>query len=375
MGSLYRPKLKSGEQCSIWWVKYYSGGKCIRVSTGTESKPEAQRFLKDREGRAVAGQPLLPRVDRVRYDEAAEDLRAYYRTTGRRNLVEAKKRLKHLDAFFIGSRLAAIDAPAITKYVERRQTRIPANGDEPAKDGAANGTINRELAVLSRMLRLAYENGKLVRLPVIRKLKEADPRSGFFEPHQFEAVKKYLPDDVKLAVTIAYTYGWRMQSEVLALERRHVDLTPRPTAPLGTVTLDPGMTKNGRGRVVYMTPELNVLLGAQLARIKALERELGRVIPWLFPYFKEPHISPRLVGTQRADFRKAWLTACNQAGVPGKLRHDFRRTAARNMVRAGVPERVAMTITGHLTRSVFDRYNIVSEGDLRTAAERIAAQS
>jgi integrase len=325
MGSLYRPKLKSGEQCSIWWVKYYSGGKCIRVSTGTESKPEAQRFLKDREGRAVAGQPLLPRVDRVRYDEAAEDLRAYYRTTGRRNLVEAKKRLKHLDAFFIGSRLAAIDAPAITKYVERRQTRIPANGDEPAKDGAANGTINRELAVLSRMLRLAYENGKLVRLPVIRKLKEADPRSGFFEPHQFEAVKKYLPDDVKLAVTIAYTYGWRMQSEVLALERRHVDLTPRPTAPLGTVTLDPGMTKNGRGRVVYMTPELNVLLGAQLARIKALN---GNSV-----------VSFR--GSSRTSKSRISLRASSALSVQTFARHGLRRAT-----RPASPANCGMTSEG-----------------------------
>ncbi len=151
-----------------------------------------------------------------------------------------------------------------------------------------------------------------------------------------------------------------MQSEVLTLERRQLDLEA------GTLRLEPGTTKNDEGRLVYLPPDLKAQLAAQVERVRALERKIGRIIPFLFP-----HLTGRRQGERIKDFRKAWSTACRKAGVPGKLRHDFRRTAVRNMVNAGIPERVAMTVTGHKTRAVFDRYHIVSPADVQEAAKKL----
>src|SRR5262245_12268132 len=193
--------------------------------------------------------------------------RALHLVSGDRNVTEAGHRLQHVDGFFEHYRLAAIGPAETTRYTVKRQ-----------EEGASNATINREVGLLGRMLRLAYENGKLARLPLIRKLKEAAPRQGSFERRQVEALRRHLSDDLQTAVAIAYRFGWRMQSEVLSLERRHLDLTA------GTLRLDPGSTKNDEGRIVYLTPELKVVLGAQLTRVEALQKRTGRIVPYLFPF-------------------------------------------------------------------------------------------
>lgn len=187
------------------------------------------------------------------------------------------------------------------------------------------------------------------------------PRAGFFETDQFERVANALPSDLALVARIGYTLGWRLSSEVLALTRRQVDLAE------GTLRLEPGMSKNREARVAYLTPELKAGIAEQLTRVKDLERRMGAVVPWLFPYLRGRHIGERI-----RSFRKRWAKACREASCPGMIRHDLRRTACRNMLRCGVRERTVMQVMGHRTRSMLDRYNIVSPEDLRDAAWRLS---
>ena len=102
-------------------------------------------------------------------------------------------------------------------------------------------------------------------------------------------------------------------------------------------------------------------LEAQRTKTDKLQRKNGVIIPWVF------HRDGRPI----KEFKRSWKTACKNAGLPGRIPHDFRRTAVRNLVRAGIPETVAMQMTGHKTRSVFDRYNIVDETDLFEAARKL----
>lgn len=351
-----------------WWAQYFVNGRRVRESTGvprTAPKDHAKTWLKVRLGRAAEGRPVLPGLDRIPYDDLAADLRRHYKTTGARTLGEAEKRLKPLDAFFRGRRAAEIGSDDLTRYVEQRQSA-----------GLSNATINRELSILGTMFRhaAAQDPPKVLRVPVIRMLKEAPPRAGFFEPARYEAVRRRLRPDLRVACDLAYTYGWRVRDEVLTLERRQVNLEA------ATVRLEPGTTKNRDGREIFLTPALKAVLAEQLERVAGLGRKLGRIIPFVFPHFTDGPIHPKTgerrykVGDRIRDFRKAWATACKRAGCPGMLRHDFRRTAVRNMVNDGTPEKVAMQITGHKTRSVFDRYHIVAPEDLRAAAARIASR-
>ena len=261
MGYLYQRKQRNGTLGRIWWCKYYVNGRPNRESTGTSKETEAKRFLKEREGRVATGQPVVPRADRIPYEELATDLRQHYETTGERNLGEADTRLKPLGKFFAGYRVVNIGPSQTTKYIQWRQ-----------EQGISNSTINRELAVLIKMLKLGYERGKVIRRPIIHKLKEPPPRQGFFEQKEFEAVRRHLPQPLTLAVTLAYTYGWRMQSEVLTLERRNIDLEK------GTIRLGPGTTKNDEGRLVYLTGELKSHLELQLKRVDELGWKLGGII-------------------------------------------------------------------------------------------------
>jgi integrase len=324
-------------------------GRRVRVSARTTDPKVARRKLRDLEGRIARGEPVAAHADAVRYEHLRADVLLHWQTTGSRDVDDATKRLRHLDTFFRGTRAIAIDRPMITQYAKQRQDQ-----------GAANGTINREIGILGRMLNLGEENGRLYRAPRLRglKLAEAPARQGFFEREQFEAVANRLKPDLRAAVAVSYAFGWRMQSETLMLERRHLDLAAQ------TLRLD--TSKNGEGRVVALPDDLAAMLAEQVARIETVQRESGRIIPWLFPHLT----GTKRLGARRRDFAKAWRVACEAAGVAGRLRHDLRRTAARDMERQGVPRGVAMKIIGHKTEAMYRRYAIVNEADIREAARR-----
>ena len=359
----------------IWWIRYYKNGRRYEESSGSTKEGDAKSLLRLREGDIERGVAISPKVGRIRFDEAAKDVLNDYRTNRKRSLDDVERRIEmHLKPSFGNRRMASITTADIREYIDSRQketTVLRKAFTFTARDGTSrqvpeqrrtitgvsNAEINRELTALKRMFNLAIQAGKLIQKPHIPLLKEHNVRVGFFERDQFQAMLAHLPEPVRPAATFAYLTGWRIDSEVLPLEWRQVDFGA------GEVRLDPGKTKNGEGRTFPMTRELREVLEQQRAITENHQRQFKVVCPRVF------HRSGRPIKS----FRVAFRSACVEAGCPGRVLHDFRRTAVRNLVRAGIPERVAMQMTGHKTRSVFERYNIVSAGDLREAARRLDA--
>jgi integrase len=208
------------------------------------------------------------------------------------------------------------------------------------------------------MFRLGMEVGKVAQRPVFPTLEIRNTRQGFFEAGQCRALLGHLPEDLRPFVTFLSLTGWR-KGEARALQWRQVDFEA------GTIRLEPGTTKNDEGRLFPFRafPALEDVLRQQWARAHALAHRTETIVPWVF----------HRQGAPIGDFRKAWATACVAAGTPGRMPHDFRRTAVRNLERAGVPRSVAMKLTGHKTESVYRRYAIVSETDLSVGVAKLAA--
>ncbi len=235
-----------------------------------------------------------------------------------------------------------VTSDTIDQYVERRK-----------EEGQPNATINRALALIRRSFNLGkrHKPPLVASPPIMTMLAENNVRTGFFEDSEYRALIKALPGEVQPVVSFAYYTGCR-RAEILSLKWSQVDLID------GVVRLDPGTTKSGEGRMIPLFGEL---------------LELLRLL-------KEGEAASEFVfhrgGAPIKYFRRTWLTACKAAGLwkdgrPTRLLHDLRRTGVRNLVRAGVPEKVAMSISGHKTRSVFERYNIVDEADLKQAMQKV----
>ena len=373
-GMLFKPKGSANFHTQV-----YVHGHPVRQTTGTSDEKKALKILRQRTGAVVNG--ILPDSRSLRYEDIQENYYADYKIHGRKSLRFDKvgnarlDKVVRLDTYFMGFRASEISTELIREFIIGEQVRH-----------LAPASINRSLAALKRMLRLAVQDGRLRAVPYIPMLRESAPRQGFFERKDFDRLYESLPEYLRLPLALGFFTAMRRE-EILSLKWEQIDFLS------GVIHLWAGETKNDDPRIIPLVPQLRAMLVEQHAR-----RQAG--CPYVcFRLDRKGHAA------RIGSFRKVWQSRCAKlrlgkmepatdptTGEPlfekprgprsepkakmtyqGARFHDLRRSGVRNLVRAGVSEKVARQISGHKTRSVFDRYNIVSEGDVAEAGRKLAA--
>jgi integrase len=312
-------------------------GRQHRESAG-RTKLEARRKLRSRLKEIYGDRFVGPKEERLTVGELLDGLVLHLETRGAKAMASLKSHVAPVRESF-----------GLERAIDITTTRVEAYMVQRLAAKKARATVNREVGALKQAFNLARKQGRLARVPYLPLLKEDNARQGFFEPKEFESVARQLASPLDDVARFAYLTGWR-KGEIVGLGWDAVDRDAKEVL-LRT-------SKNGRGRVLPLSGEVADLIErrwtAREFRVDKGPTQLASVV-----FHK--------AGVPVGDFRKAWASACKKAGVPGRLFHDLRRTAIRNMIRSGVAERVAMEISGHRTRAVFDRYNIVSDADKREA--------
>ena len=338
---------------------YYVRHNHRDISTGTDRLKDAKFAVRKLAGADLQRRKHAVAPDQVTVGTLLDLVIDDYKANDLKTLKHASAQIKHSLRPFFGNLLAArVHTPDIERWIAWRETHRLRKSSKLEHAKLMPATINRELALLRRAYQLGYErNPQLVeKIPPIKKLAENNVRKGFVTPEQYRKLMEELPAHLKPITCVAFHIANR-KGELLNLEWSDVELTGNP--PL--ITLWPGETKNRDGRT------LPILTGEMLDTLRALKAEHDRNWP------KQAHVFLNEDGTplQYHHMRQVWNDACTRANLPGLLFHDLRRSAVRNLRRAGVTQAVARQFSGHKTDSVFNRYNITDFEDLKDAAARL----
>jgi integrase len=342
----YKDRSGQTRHSRTWSIRYYVNGRPVEMATGTEDYDEAVAFLRKKMALLNEHQHMSAHPERVRMGQLFDLLLEFYRIQERHSIYDVERKIESRLRKYWGNLKANVDitSPVIAEYTRSRVASRRAGNGTPT-----NGTINRELAYVRRAMKLgAMQDPPLVyRVPHFPMLPEAEAREGTLTHEKYRAVRDCLPAYARIALVIAYHTGAR-KGELRQIVKERIDFKAKRIDLPGRTT----KSKKARFLPIYgdMAAELEMAMGVGTSDCRYLIQDKGRPV---------------------YDWEKAWATACETAGVAGTLFHDLRRTALTNMIEAGLSEKEAMEISGHRTRSVFDRYHIVSDRRLKEMAGKL----
>lgn len=323
----------------IWWVKIRVDGRPVYESSKSTKKSEAIKLRDKMLAKKSRGELSGGSADKVLITDLLDDvLKSDIKPSTR--YVWEKVIEKNIRPFFGKIKAQRLTTDLMDKYREKRKG-----------EGRSDATANRELSILRTSFHNARKRTppKVLIVPYFPIVAETNIRKGFLTDEQYDSLRDELPAELKGLFVTGYITGLR-RGEITAIQWPQVDFEA------GLITLAKGETKNDEPRSV---PILDGDMHDLLVAAKRERDEKWPNSPWLFSR----------QGERIIDFRWAWDEACKRAGVPDLNFHDLRRTAVRNMRRAGIPQVIRMKISGHKTDSMERRYNIVDSEDLQMAKE------